>query len=117
MGRGRDLGYIAFMTMIDGALKLGDVARRFGALLFLATVILAPVAIVLFEPGRGGIWVAGYVTGMITVPLVAIGAIRAIYALFERTALDVFVAFVVFGSLVTLVSIAAILWAFLGPGG
>jgi len=86
--------------------------RRVLALVFLMAVALVPVAVVVLGSSRGGIWVAGYVTGIITVPLVAMGALRAIYVLFESTEFEVIVGFVIFGVLVVLTSVAAALWSF-----
>ena len=86
--------------------------RKVVALLFLVAIALVPVAVVVLGSSRGGIWVAGYVTGIITVPLIAMGALRAIYTLLESNELRVFISFVVFGVLVILTSVAAALWSF-----
>jgi hypothetical protein len=86
--------------------------RKVVALLFLVAIALVPVAVVVLGSGRGGIWVAGYVTGIITVPLIAMGALRAIYTLLESNELRVFISFVVFGVLVILTSVTAALWSF-----
>lgn len=87
--------------------------KKLIAIFFLIAIALVPVVIVILEPSRGGIWVAGYVTGMITAPVVAIGAIRALAVWNEQTDLNVVVGFVIFGILVTLISVAAALWSFL----
>lgn len=55
---------------------------------------------------------AGYVTGMITAPMIAVGALRAISLLNDQFDLDIPIGFVVFGILVTLISVAAALWSF-----
>jgi hypothetical protein len=91
---------------------ISQTLRVLGALSFLCAVALVPVIIVLFEPSRGGIWVAGYVTGMITAPMIAVGALRAISLLNDQFDLDIPIGFVVFGILVTLISVAAALWSF-----
>lgn len=80
------------------------------AVLFLAAIALIPVAIVALWDRAGAVWVAGYVTGIITVPLVGIAALRATSVLFEET--RAIIAFVVFGSSVIVVSLAAAAYAF-----
>jgi hypothetical protein len=84
---------------------------KLGALLFLAAIALTPVVIVVLGSRLGGIFVAGYVTGVITVPMVAFGAIRAIYALIESTEIEGLVGVLVYGFLVILISVAAAFWA------
>lgn len=78
---------------------------RLVALMFLAAVALAPLAIVGFWHRLGAIWVAGYVAGIITVPLVGIGALRAMSAMFEEP--KTVIALVIFGGSVIVVSLAA----------
>ena len=75
------------------------------AIAFLATVALVPVAIVVYWHHLGAAWIAGYVVGMITVPLVGIGALRAASELFEDD--KAFVAFVIFGFTAVAISLAA----------
>lgn len=91
---------------------LACLLRKLGALLLLAAIALAPIAIVVLGSKSGGIWVAGYVAGMVTVPLVAIGAWRAILELTEDV--GTFLGFILFGLLVTLISAAAALWSIFG---
>jgi hypothetical protein len=86
--------------------------RKLEALLLLAAIALTPVVIVFLEPRRGGIWVAGYVAGVIITPFIAIGALRAILELTGD--LDGVIGFVAYGSLTILISVATALWALLG---
>ena len=53
----------------------------------------------------------GYVTGIVTVPFIAVGALRAIYEVTEED--NVLIAFVIFGGAVILISLAAAAYAFL----
>ena len=87
------------------------VLGKLGALLFLAAIALTPVAIVALGSRLGGIFVAGYVTGVITVPMVAFGAIRAVYALIESTKIEGLVGVFVYGFLVIIISVAAAFWS------
>src|SRR5579872_3481116 len=103
----------AGMLQFQGFRQLSLALQKLSALVFLVAIALVPIAIVVLAPSGGGIWVAGYVTGMITAPIVAIGALRAISALNETVDLNVALVFVAFGVLVTLVSVAAALWSFL----
>jgi thiamine transporter ThiT len=80
------------------------------AILFLVAVALVPVAIVALWHGIGAIWVTGYVVGIITVPLVAIVAMRAMSALFEDT--QAFVAVTLYGVGVIAISFAAAIYVF-----
>ena len=89
-------------------------ARKLAALLFLATIVMAPIFIVALKGRPGGIWVAGYVTGIVTVPLIAIGALRAISRLADAMDIEAFVGFVVFALFVLAVSAASALWALFG---
>jgi hypothetical protein len=43
--------------------------QKLGAILFLLAIALIPVAIVALGSGRGGIFVTGYVIGVITAPI------------------------------------------------
>jgi hypothetical protein len=81
------------------------------AILFLAAIALIPVAIVALWDRLGAIWVAGYVTGIITVPLVGIAALRAMSVVFEET--RAVIAFVIFGCSVIVISLAAAAYAFI----
>lgn len=81
------------------------------AVLSLATLTLIPVAIVAFWHRMGAIWVAGYVVGIVTVPLVGIGALRAMSEMFDET--KALIAFVVFGCAVIAISLAAATYVFL----
>ena len=83
--------------------------RKIVALLFLIAIALIPFLIVVMYSREGGIWVLGYVTGIITVPVVGIAAIRAINTLSEEAAL---IGTVVFGFVVILISLATALWSF-----
>lgn len=85
--------------------------RRFVAILFLAAIALIPVAIVAVWHSMGAVWVAGYVVGIITVPLVGIGALRAMSAVFEEP--KAVIALVLFGCSVIVLSLAAAAYALL----
>jgi hypothetical protein len=61
-------------------------------------------------------FVAGYVAGLITLPMVALGAIRAIYELAESTEIKVIVGVIVFGFLVVLISVVSAFWAIFFSG-
>lgn len=91
--------------------RLLSAVRKVEAMLLLAIIALTPVAIVLFEPARGGIWVAGYVAGVIVTPLIGIGALRAVMELTGD--LEGLIGFVVYGGLTILISLAAAIWSFL----
>jgi hypothetical protein len=86
--------------------------RKFGALFFLVAIALTPVSIVMVADGHGGIFVTGYVAGVVTAPLVAIGATRAVYLLAEATELEGLVGVIVYGLVVVLISVAAAVWSF-----
>jgi len=90
---------------------LTTVLIRTGAALFLAAIALTPVAIVLVWPRAGGVWVAGYVVGIATVPVVAFAVLRSVNAVFGEERL--MVAFVSFGAIVVMGSIASAIYAFL----
>jgi ABC-type proline/glycine betaine transport system permease subunit len=83
---------------------------RTGAALFLAAIALTPVAIVLLWPRAGGIWVAGYVVGIATVPIVAFAVLRAVNAIFGEERL--LAAFIAYGAILVIVSIASAIYAF-----
>ncbi|HUE62980.1 MAG TPA: hypothetical protein VMO78_01280, partial [Rhizomicrobium sp.] len=70
-----------------------------------------PVAIVLLWPRAGRVWVAGYLVGIVTVPVVAFAALRAVNAICGEEHL--LTAFVSFGAIVVMVSIASAIYAFL----
>ena len=91
--------------------KLARALGKLGALLFLVAIALTPVVIVTLGSTLGGIFVAGYVTGVITVPVVTFGAIRAIYTLIESTEIEGLVGVLVYGFLVILISVAAAFWS------
>ena len=81
-----------------------------GAALFLAAVALTPVAIVLLWPRAGGIWVAGYVVGIATVPIVAFAVLRAVNEIFGEERL--MAAFIAYSAILVIVSIASAIYAF-----
>jgi hypothetical protein len=83
---------------------------RIGAALFLAAIALTPVAIVLRWPRAGGIWVAGYVVGIATVPIVAFAVLRAVNAIFGEERL--LAAFIAYSAILVIVSIASAVYAF-----
>ena len=87
------------------------ILTRIVAALFLAAIALTPVAIVLFWPQAGGVWVAGYLVGIVTVPVVAFAALRAVNTIVGEERL--LPAFVVFGAIVVMISIASAIYAFL----
>lgn len=87
------------------------ILTRIAAALFLAAIALTPVAIVLFWPRAGGVWVAGYLVGIVTVPVVAFAALRAVNAIVGEERL--LPAFVSYGAIVVMVSIASAIYAFL----
>ena len=78
------------------------------ALLFLIAIALVPFFIVATYSREGGIWVLGYVTGIMTIPIVGIAAIRAMNTLSNERAL---IGTVVFGFVVILISLATGLWS------
>ena len=85
--------------------------QKTAALVFLVAVALIPFLIVGLYSRQGGIWVAGYVTGIITVPFVGFGAIRAIDTLNDEEA---FIGTVLFGIVVILISLIVALWSLFG---
>jgi len=86
--------------------------QKLGAILFLLAIALIPVAIVVWGSGRGGIFVAGYVIGVITAPMVAIGVIRAVSVLAGSTWMEALIGFLIFAVVVLVISVAAALWSF-----
>ena len=84
---------------------------KFLALAYLTIVVLIPLAIVVSWHQAGAIWVTGYIAGIVTVPLIGIGALRAMSELFEDS--KAFVAFIVFGSIAIVISFAAAGYTFL----
>ena len=82
--------------------------RKLAAALFLAAIVLTPIAIVLLWPKAGTIWVAGYIVGIATVPVVAFGALGAVNSIFGEERL--LLAFVLFSLLVVAASIASVLY-------
>jgi hypothetical protein len=81
------------------------------AILSLAATALVPVVIVTIWHRMGAVWVTGYVAGIFTVPLVGIGAMRAMNELFEDT--KAFASLVAFGVAVIVMSLVAATFAFL----
>lgn len=81
---------------------------RLSAACFLAAIVLTPVCIVLIWHNGGTVWVAGYLVGIATVPLVAFAALRAVNSLFGEERL--LVAFVLFSALVVAASIGSIVY-------
>lgn len=97
--------------MLFNHLEIATVMRRLGALFFLVAVALVPILMVALFPRQGGIWVGGYVTGIITLPFVAFGAIRAFNVLNDENAL---IGTVVFGLIVVAISVGIALWSLFG---
>jgi hypothetical protein len=96
--------------------KMMRVLWKLGALLFLVAIALTPVVIVTLGSRLGGIFVAGYVTGVITVPVVGFGALRAIYELIESTKIEGLLGVLAYGFLVILISASAAFWSiYLSP--
>ncbi len=83
--------------------------RKLMALLFLMAIASVPFLIVVLFSRQGGIWVLGYVTGIITVPVVGIAAIRAMNTLSDEKAL---IGTAIFGFFVILISFASAFWSF-----
>lgn len=92
-------------------LRVTKALRKLMALLFLIAVALVPFFIVVLYSHQGGIWVAGYVTGILTLPLVGFGVIKAINTLNDEEA---FIGTVVFGLVVILISVIAAFWSLFG---
>jgi hypothetical protein len=86
--------------------------RKTVAVLFLIAIAMIPFLIVAFAPRQGGFFVSGYVVGIITVPLVAIGAMRAFYVLIGSAEAEIFGVFV-FGICLIAISVAAVIWSLL----
>ena len=86
--------------------------QKLGAVLFLLAIALIPIVIVIWGSERGGIFVAGYVIGVVTAPIVAIGVIRAFTVVADSTWTDALIGFAAFAVAVLLVSVAAALWSF-----
>ena len=86
--------------------------QKLGAILFLLAIALIPVAIVAWGSGQGGIFVAGYVIGVTTAPIVAIGVMRAVSVLADSTWKDALIGFLIFAVVVLVVSVGAALWSF-----
>lgn len=80
--------------------------RKLAAGLFLFAILLTPLLIVMLARHAGGIWVLGFVGGMLVAPLVGIGALRASAELLPDSSQG-FIALIAFGLLAVLVSVAA----------
>jgi heme/copper-type cytochrome/quinol oxidase subunit 4 len=93
----------------DQTTKFSLALQKMLALLFLIAIALVPFLIVATYSREGGIWVLGYVTGILTVPVVGIAAVRAMNTLSDERA---FIGTVVFGFCVILISLATGLWSF-----
>jgi hypothetical protein len=78
---------------------------KIGACLFLLTIPLVPLVIVILRPEDGGFWVAGFVVGIVTVPILSIVAMQAI-AMLLRGAM-IFSAFAGYAIFILLISVAA----------
>ena len=85
--------------------------RNIIALLFLVAIASTPLVIVVLGSRAGGFFVAGYLTGIVATPMVAIGGVRAITELLASTEREGLVGVLVFGVLVTFISLAAAFWA------
>lgn len=79
------------------------------AVCFMAAVLLVPVAIVALAGPAGGVWVAGYVFGIVSLPFMALIALRAVYAIVDES--YVMRVFIAYCALVFLVSLGAALYA------
>jgi hypothetical protein len=96
----------------DSSKTLIAFGRKTVAVLFLIAIAMIPFVIVALAPRQGGLFVSGYVVGLITVPLVAIGVMRAFYVLTGSAEAEIFGVFV-FGLCLTAISVAAVIWSFL----
>lgn len=97
------------MTPFNPKTIISTTIGKMVALLFLVAIALIPFLIVAMYSREGGIWVLGYVTGIVTVPVVGIAVIRALNTLRDEG--GAFVGTVVFGFLVILISLATGFWA------
>jgi hypothetical protein len=84
--------------------------RKLIGIAFLAAIVLVPIVIVAVWHRLGAVWVTGYVVGIFTVPLVGIGAMRAMNELFEDS--KAFASLVAFGLAAIVVSLLAAAFAF-----
>jgi hypothetical protein len=81
--------------------------------LFSLLVAAAPVLIVMLSPPRsGGIFVAGYLAGTFTAPLVLLGTLKAAQDLFGSDWPNSVFGVLLYLSAVVLLSLAAIVWSF-----
>jgi hypothetical protein len=85
--------------------------QKLGALLFLVAIALIPIAIVAWGTGRGGIFVAGYIIGVLTAPIVAIGMMRAVSVLADSTWIDALIGFLIAAFVILIISVGAALWS------
>lgn len=96
---------------VNNPKTITSAARKLVALLFLVTIALVPFFIVTSSSRFGGIWVAGYVTGILTAPFVAFGVIGAINTLDDR---EPFIGIVAFCLILIVISLAVALWSLFG---
>jgi hypothetical protein len=91
--------------------------RKLRGFLFSIVVAAAPILIVVLSPPRsGGLFVAGYLVGGVTAPIVVLGALKAADDLFDTGWLNSVLGVVIFLTVVFLLSIAAMLWSFFVAG-
>jgi hypothetical protein len=86
--------------------------RKWRGILFSIIIAAIPILIVVLSPPRtGGIFVAGYLIGAITAPIVAILALKAADDLFESGWRDSLLGTVIYVFAIILVSAAAVAWS------
>jgi hypothetical protein len=88
---------------------LGGFLAKLSACLFLFGIAIIPIGIVLQWSKTGAVWVVGYSTGILTLPFVALGALRSIFSLFDQD--RVLDAFLGFTAIVIAISVASIIYA------
>jgi hypothetical protein len=82
-------------------------------LLFSLLIAATPILIVaLSPPHSGGIFVAGYLAGAFTAPLVLLGILKAAHALFGSNWLNSVLGVLIYLTAIVLISVAAMLWSF-----
>jgi len=91
----------------------GRLYRKLRGMLFSILIAAIPVLIVAWSPpDLGGTFVAGYLVGAITAPLIVIAGLKAADDLFESGLLRSSIGTVLYFVVIILISLGSIAWSF-----